>query len=113
MHYANMSSINLIVTTEEQLRTLIKEALVELECCGGNQQTPNNSQAYIQQEFVSLKEACSILNISKTSLYHLRKRGDLPFSRINRKVYVSKQDIHILLDSKKNQLPHISTNKTE
>lgn len=39
-----------------------------------------------------------VFNLSDSTLYRLRKEGQLPFCTINRKFYYSKEKVHQLLD---------------
>lgn len=42
---------------------------------------------------VRVKEAAKMLNIGRTSLYHLMKSGQIPYTKINRAVLLRVQDL--------------------
>lgn len=52
--------------------------------------TENSTQL---EDWISVKESCSILSCSEVTLWKLRKEGIIPFTRIKRTIRFKKSDI--------------------
>jgi len=59
----------------------------------------SNSSFQNSQKWVTGDQVCSILKISKRTLYSYRRIGILPYAQIGRKIYYRASDIDDYLDA--------------
>lgn len=50
------------------------------------------------KEWLTEKEACNYLSVSKSTIQNYRSKGILPFSKLNNKIYIKMADIESLLE---------------
>lgn len=86
---------NVILMTDQELTTLIKEA-VRSEIQSLKPEEPKKPDA---DELIDIDEVCRILKISKTTVFEMRKRGELSFNRVKgtRIVRYKKSDVFAAL----------------
>lgn len=53
----------------------------------------------LRDSWLDANGVIAVLRISKRTLQHLRKSGQLPFSKVNGKIYYKMEDIEKLLES--------------
>ena len=82
----------LISLNPEELKAIIKEAILEL-----NENYPNDKD----EKHLSQKEASELLQISQTTIIEWKKKGLIPYHQIpnNRKIYYLKSE---LIEASKN-----------
>ena len=80
-----MNNIVLISLSEEQLRTIIKDAIHE-----------ELSQKK-EKELLNFKEACEFLGISPSALNKWKSENKIPFKRLGKRIFFNRQDIMISL----------------
>jgi len=81
-----MNNIVLISLSEEQLRTIIKDAIHE-----------ELSQKK-EKELLNFKEACEFLGISPSALNKWKSENKIPFKRLGKRIFFNRQDIMISLE---------------
>ncbi|QDH80449.1 helix-turn-helix domain-containing protein [Echinicola soli] len=62
-----------------------------------NRETENIVQAPLralkEKEYLNLDDVCELLNISRTTLFRIRKKGDLQFIKLGGRPVISKKNI--------------------
>jgi excisionase family DNA binding protein len=86
---------NLISDSKEQ-KSLILKILIILE-----RQQINPEKYLLQEEWISVKEACKIIGCSEVSLWKLRRDGAINYSRLKRTIRFKKADVFNYLNQKK------------
>jgi len=81
-----MNNIVLTSLSEEQLRTIIKDAIHE-----------ELSQKK-EKELLNFKEACEFLGISPSALNKWKSENKIPFKRLGKRIFFNRQDIMISLE---------------
>ena len=85
----------LIITTEDQLKQLLKESLTEF------MNPANKNDSEILGDFIDQKQAAQFLGRKGTWFYNMKKSGRLPFSKVGSKTFYSKADLLKILNKNK------------
>ncbi|WP_162031289.1 helix-turn-helix domain-containing protein [Chryseobacterium potabilaquae] len=89
-----MEVIAIQKTALEGMKNELK-ALLEL--------TENTTQKYLpifkEEQWLDNQEVCLMMNITKRTLQTYKDKGLLPYSRLNRKNYYKRSDVHALLEA--------------
>ena len=80
-----------------ELKNLQSKTLQILE--SQKNSTPSNYNS--EEEYISVKETCSILKCSEVSLWKLRRDNLIPYSRLKRTIRFKKSDIYNYLNQSK------------
>lgn len=73
----------------KELKALQKRVLLLLE----NHRLTSTNKSTVSEEWISVKETCTLLNCSDVSLWKLRKDGTIPFTRIKRTIRYKRIDV--------------------
>lgn len=87
---------NILITTEEQIKKIIKTSIIEA--------FKNYNPSYPSYElgdYVEEKQAIQILGRKTTWFYNMRQSGKLPFTKVGSKTFYSKADLLNILDLNK------------
>lgn len=72
----------------DQLKTIIKDCLLEALAENTNPQQPEKEDTLIK-----FNEACRLLGVSSVTLHAWKKAGLVPFYRISNKIYFKKNEL--------------------
>ena len=86
---------NLLLEVEEVKKLQLKTVeLLEVQAHSTTEEQDPN------EEWISVKQACKILNCSEVTLWKLRKENILPYSRLKRTIRFKKIDVFNYLNQK-------------
>jgi len=80
---------NLIVTTHEELETLIQNSVRKIF----NEQPKENVQPEPQDKFLNIKDAAKFLNLAEQTLYGYTSKGLIPFIKKAKRVLFLKPEL--------------------
>ena len=83
---------NLILTTHEELVTLIEQALSKF-------MEPKNGTASTTSSILSIDEASTYLQIPKGTIYQLTHRREIPFHKVGRSLKFTKKGLDEWLET--------------
>jgi excisionase family DNA binding protein len=73
----------------KELKALQKRILLLLE----NFRLISADKSSVLEDWISVKETCTILNCSEVTLWKIRKEGIIPFTRIKRTIRFKRIDV--------------------
>mgnify|MGYP001032567055 CR=1 FL=1 len=73
---------------EERFKELVQEAVEQ-----ALNKVPQEEKTIPEEELLNIEQACALLQCSKTTLYHHRKSGKLPYLQRGRKIFFRKSDL--------------------
>ncbi len=85
---------------KEDISSLIKKCLVEVL----NDYAFEKNRDHAEEEILSIEDVQKIFNVSKVTIHKWKKKGLLPYYKMNRKVYFKKSEIHGSMVHKKRKL---------
>ena len=83
--------MNIIVTTKEELVTIIEETVGNL--FSNQQKDLEASPKKVEKDIVRMKEAIEITNLSKDTIYRLTSAKGIPHFKKRRRLYFSRSDL--------------------
>ena len=79
----------IIKIADEEFKELVQQAIMEAK--GGWPFAKEQNKE--EEELFNIEQACRMLGCSKTTLYHHRKSGKLPYLQRGRKIFFRKSDL--------------------
>lgn len=92
-----IKSFSNLVQEVKEIKEMQNKTLQFLETKNHN----SNSRSQNEVEWITVKEACKILNCSEVTLWKLRRSNLIPFSKLNRTIRFKKLDVHNYLNQSK------------
>ncbi|MEC5165956.1 excisionase family DNA binding protein [Flavobacterium sp. PL11] len=80
----------------KELKALQKRVLLLLE----NFRLISADKSSLQEDWISVKETCTLLSCSEVTLWKIRKDGTIPFTRIKRTIRFKRIDVVNYLNQK-------------
>jgi excisionase family DNA binding protein len=84
--YQFLQSFENLQSEVQEVKTLLQRVLIISE----NKVTTKTDPPSLTEEWVTVKEGCKILKCSDVTLWKLRKKGTLPYSKLNGSVRLKK-----------------------
>ena len=86
--------MNLIVTTHDELQTLIEKAVQKaLSIAEGSPKS--------QEQFIPIEEAAKLLNLAKATIYSMVSRREIPHYKKGKRLYFKPAELHEWIAEKK------------
>ena len=95
-----MNTTILISLNEADLRGIIKEAVLEAL----NTQNNFNKQEQIAEDLLDIRGIQLLFNVSKVTVHKWKKKGLIPFYKMNRKVYFKRTEVINAMTHKKRKM---------
>jgi hypothetical protein len=95
-----MNSMIFISLSEFELKALIKEAVFEALIFQKNQK----DQEPFTEDLLNINDIQLLFNVSNVTIHKWKKKGLIPFYKMNRKVYFKKSEVINAMTHKKRKL---------
>jgi excisionase family DNA binding protein len=83
-----MNTVSIENINVDELRALISECIrAEIKTTLGN--TRENER----DELISIKEVCEVFKVSEVTIHKWKRKGLIPFHKVNRKLYFKRSEI--------------------